>query len=164
MRIGILADSHDNLPNMERAVKIFNEEDVELIFHAGDYIAPFTLFPFENLEKAKVFGVLGNNDGEKILLNSVFSKIGALVDSAYIGEAGGKRIFMQHTHYAPLELFGTGRFDIIIYGHTHDLDIRRENSEIIINPGESCGWLRKKSTTVICDTETLNTEVYRLEK
>lgn len=42
MKIGILSDSHDNMPKLARAVELFNEEKVELVLHAGDLVSPIT--------------------------------------------------------------------------------------------------------------------------
>jgi putative phosphoesterase len=69
---------------------------------------------------------------------------------------------MMHTHELPLELFKRKVFDIIIYGHTHDLHIEKNHRSIIINPGECGGWLRTKATVVVADTDTLETEVIYL--
>ncbi len=41
MLIGVVSDTHDNLPLVEKAVKRLNEEKVNLVLHAGDYVAPF---------------------------------------------------------------------------------------------------------------------------
>jgi len=41
MKVGIMSDSHDRLPYIKRAVDIFNRESVDLVLHAGDYVAHF---------------------------------------------------------------------------------------------------------------------------
>lgn len=60
MRIGVIADTHDRLPFIERAVQRLNEEEVELVLHAGDFIAPFVTSTFEPLE-ARMIAVFGND-------------------------------------------------------------------------------------------------------
>jgi predicted phosphodiesterase len=40
MLIGLISDTHDNLPMIEKAVKKLNEENVALVLHAGDYVLP----------------------------------------------------------------------------------------------------------------------------
>jgi hypothetical protein len=42
------------------------------------------------------------------------------------------------------EFMGAESADVIIYGHTHEVDIRI-GSPLIINPGEAGGWLKGKS-------------------
>ncbi len=39
MILGIISDSHDNLPKLKKAVTLFNKKNVSLVLHAGDYIA-----------------------------------------------------------------------------------------------------------------------------
>ena len=43
MLVGLISDTHDNLPMVEKAVKRLNEEKVGLVLHAGDYVAPFVI-------------------------------------------------------------------------------------------------------------------------
>lgn len=43
MRIGLIADTHDNVPMVEKAVALFNREGVSAVFHAGDYVSPFSV-------------------------------------------------------------------------------------------------------------------------
>ena len=62
--IGIMADSHDNLESIEKAVKVFNQEPVDLVVHAGDLISPFTAEIFKKLD-SQFLAVFGNNDGER---------------------------------------------------------------------------------------------------
>ena len=64
MKIGIIADTHDNLIKIRRAVEIFNSHSVDFVIHCGDFIAPFALNPFDDL-RCEWVGVFGNNDGEK---------------------------------------------------------------------------------------------------
>ncbi len=72
MKIGVLSDSHDNLAKIEEAVKFFNNKKVKFVFHAGDFVAPFTIPKFKKLN-CPWLGVLGNNDGEeKGLLRFIF--------------------------------------------------------------------------------------------
>ena len=42
MKIGMMADTHDNLNNIKKAVEIFNQEKIDLLLHAGDFVSPFT--------------------------------------------------------------------------------------------------------------------------
>ncbi len=63
MKIGIVADSHDNVPAIKKAVEYFNKSNIRFVIHAGDYIAPFSVKEFLKL-KTKLLGIFGNNDGE----------------------------------------------------------------------------------------------------
>ena len=69
--IGIISDTHDNLPLITRAVRKFNRYQVDLVLHAGDYVSPFTIPCFKTLE-ARFIGVYGNNCAERELLKYKF--------------------------------------------------------------------------------------------
>lgn len=43
MKIAILSDSHDNIPNIEKALKWINKEGIKTIIHCGDLCAPGVL-------------------------------------------------------------------------------------------------------------------------
>jgi putative phosphoesterase len=60
LKIGVISDTHDNLDSIKRAVAYF-AENVEIIVHAGDVIAPFSAKIFKEAD-IPVYGVLGNND------------------------------------------------------------------------------------------------------
>ena len=67
MLVGILSDTHDNVPKTRAAVKRLNTEGVACVLHAGDFIAPFIIDTLKDLA-APMTGVFGNNDGDRILL------------------------------------------------------------------------------------------------
>lgn len=46
MKIGLIADSHDNLPMIRAAVEVFTAAGVEAVLRAGDIIAPFAAKEF----------------------------------------------------------------------------------------------------------------------
>jgi putative phosphoesterase len=76
MKIGIISDTHDDLDSVRQAVLLFKKKNVDLVIHAGDYVYPGVVEKFADLPNARLVGVLGNNDGEKIGLFQRFSKVG----------------------------------------------------------------------------------------
>jgi putative phosphoesterase len=161
MLIGILADSHDNLPCLDKAVEIFNKRKVEQVLHAGDFISPFTAKPLSNL-KCKLIGVFGNNDGDKLLLKERFKDIGEIYEDAYEDVIDKKRLILVHKEKLVEKLAKSGEYEIIIYGHTHKVDLR-EGRPLVINPGECGGWLTGEPTVAILDVEKLKAEILKLK-
>jgi len=88
LKIGLVSDTHDRLPFIDRAVNKLNEENVELVLHAGDYSAPFAAYRFKPL-RAKMIGVFGNNDAERSMLQKNFKAVGADVHGKF-AEIDGK--------------------------------------------------------------------------
>ena len=61
------------------------------------------------------------------------------------------------------EVVQSGRYDVVIYGHTHRRDIRREGKTLVINPGEATDWLSGRGGFVILDLDDLSYEVMMIE-
>ncbi|QSZ67776.1 metallophosphoesterase [Methanofollis aquaemaris] len=165
MRIGIMADTHDCLPLVERAVEVLNREGVGLVLHAGDYVAPFTLRVLEGLD-APVIGVFGNNDGDRELLRKTASE-GDIVDLRGDGariEDGDLSIGLVHGHDTDLltTFMESGDLDVLVSGHTHHPLIGRHGRTLMINPGEICGYLTGTPTLAVLDTRTKEAHLVRL--
>ena len=161
MKLGIISDSHENMPKIRRAVERFNREKVGLVLHAGDIISPITATEFSALE-APFIGVYGNNDGDKLYLTERFKDIGRIHPKRYEGETGGKRFLLIHEPDMLDALAESGHYDFIVYGHTHQIDIGRRGPTLVINPGEACGWITGRATAAILDTDTMEVEVIEI--
>jgi putative phosphoesterase len=155
MLIGLMADTHDNLPMVEKAIKKLNEERVGLVLHAGDYVAPFVIPKFKDL-KAKLIGVFGNNDGDRELLKKRFSEYEGLEIRGNFAEikVDGLRVALLHGTDEELlkALIESEAFDVLVHGHTHKAEIYRRGKTLVVNPGEVCGYLSSKSTIAFFDT------------
>jgi putative phosphoesterase len=162
--VGIIADTHDRLPLLEKAIKRLNEERVELVLHAGDYISAFAVQRLRSL-KAHLIGIFGNNDGDKELLKRRFAELDAEIRGRFAEiTVDGLKIAMLHGEEEELvrSLINTGSYDVVVHGHTHEAKTYRKGKTLIINPGEVCGYLTEKSTVAILNTETLDTKIIQL--
>jgi putative phosphoesterase len=161
MKIGIISDTHDNLPQIKKAVEIFNREKVELVLHAGDFVSPFTFLEFKNLS-CPLKGVFGNNDGDKLYLQEKFKGIGEIYPAPYQVNINQKNIIILHKEKLIDALAESQKFEVIIYGHTHRTDLHKIGKTLIINPGECGGWLSGKSTIALLDLANLKAEIIKL--
>jgi putative phosphoesterase len=165
MLIGLIADTHDNLPMVEKAIRKLNEEKVELVLHAGDYVASFVVPKFKEL-KAKLIGVFGNNDGDHELLKKRFSEQEKLEIRGNFADvvADGLRIVLLHGSDMELvkALIDSESFDVVVHGHSHSAETYRKGKTLIINPGEVCGYLTGKSTIAVLDTNTRQARILEL--
>ena len=156
MKIGIISDSHDHHANVLKAVEIFKNEQVQYILHAGDIVSPFTAKAFGEVKNARFIAVFGNNDGEKHLLKSTIESFGGEIHrDPYHGQIAGKKVFMTHKPSILDEAIASGKYDIIVYGHTHFKDIRTVGKTLVINPGEATDWLSGKGSLVILGMDNL---------
>ncbi len=159
MLIGIIADTHDNLIYTRKAIELFNKRKVEHVIHAGDYTSPFTLKLFKELN-CKYDGVFGNNDGDKLLL--LERSEGNIHNQPYIFTLNNKKIIVMHEHHVIDALADSGHFDLVIYGHTHEPDVRKVKYTLIVNPGEAGTWLYGTSTVALTDLNKMEAEIIEL--
>jgi putative phosphoesterase len=161
MLVGVMADSHDNIPALRKAVNLLNEKKVSFVIHAGDFVAPFALRPLDDL-RCPWIGVFGNNDGEQKGLTS--NSKGRIQPAPYELNLDGKKVVVIHD----LEVFdvdelGRQGAQVVIHGHTHEAEIRKgENDLLILNPGELGGWLYGRHTMALVDTEKLEATIEEL--
>ncbi|MEO0092512.1 MAG: metallophosphoesterase [candidate division WOR-3 bacterium] len=167
--IGIISDTHDNLPNVLTAVKIFNQFPTSLVIHCGDYVAPFTLLAFKEL-RCPLVGVFGNCDGEQEGLSKQAQQLKFEIYSPpYKIELNNRKILISHKpieieqylHNQTNQFLSQSCVDILIYGHTHKPEIKREPI-LIINPGEASGWLFHKPSVAILNLSTEEVELIPL--
>jgi putative phosphoesterase len=157
LKIGIISDTHDDIANVQRAIKIFNTENVEYVIHAGDYIFPGVVLEFKKLN-AKLVGVFGNNDGERIHLLKNFLEIGAELKGE-IGEIELDELLFGIYHGTDKNikerLVNSQNYDVFISGHTHKIELsafsnttnnteqkanrintnQKRGSTLVLNPG-----------------------------
>ena len=164
MKIGIISDTHDNLPAIEEAVKIFNRQGAGLIIHCGDWNAPFSLVKLAPVN-ARIVGIFGNVDGEREFMKVKAKELGVeLLGDFGVKEVDSVRIAIIHGKDERIvnALAKSAEYDIVIRGHTHIPDIRKIGNALAINPGEACGYLTGKRTVAIFDTENMNVEVIEI--
>ncbi len=152
----ILSDSHDNIPKVKKIMDIAIERGISRIIHLGDMVSPF-LAPYLLVENIEFTGIFGNNDGEKLFLMQKFKN--KIHNGPYEKQIGDYRLFLMHEPYALLPAIKSQLYDFVFYGHTHQIDIRTEGKTLIINPGESCGYLTGKSTAVLLNPSTKEYEI-----
>lgn len=158
MLIGVLADTHDNLPMIQRATEALRERGAELLVHAGDFVSPFAL---KLLLKAglPLIGVFGNVDGEKQGLRELN---GDIFDGPHRFELAGRRVLVAHKRES-LQGAVEAQDDLAIYAHTHRAQVS-QGPPLTLNPGEACGWVHGMATVAVVNLEDMNAEIINLGK
>ncbi len=159
--IGIISDTHDNVVNVLKAIKIFENANVDFVIHCGDVIAPATIKFLKGIH-TKV--VKGNCDGEIDHLKSVLEEI----KGEYLGEVGkldllGKKILIYHGgNQEKLQKFiDPQEYDYILTGHTHKTRDEKIGKTRVINPGAHYYGCENK--IVLLDLEKDNAEFIELK-
>ena len=147
MKIGVISDTHDRLPALDRGLEMLRQRQVEAIIHPGDVIAPFAakrLLAWTG----PLHITYGNNDGERAGLKTVLPQI---QDGPLWVKLDGKRILVHHfIDWCQAE--DVEAADIIVTGHTHEVAVEQRNGKLFLNPGECCGWVTGRGTVAVLDT------------
>ncbi len=161
MLVGLMSDTHDHLPFVRSAVSELNHRQVDLVLHAGDFIAPFVVNELHQLN-APFIGVFGNNDGDHVLLRKkITEKEGFEIRGTFATtRPDGCSIALLHGEEPDLleALVRGGTFDLIVHGHSHRKGVEKKGTTFVVNPGEVCGYLTGVSTIALYDVRTRETE------
>ena len=164
MKIGIISDTHDCIENIKKAIKIFKDSETRFVLHAGDYVKPEAVRGFQGI---KLRGVLGNNDVDKAGLTDAFKEIGGeLKGELYEFIEDGMKFAVYHgTNCQQKEsLIRSRKYDVIVCGHTHQLQKLNIDKTMVINPGTAKGWLfGYKATLAIFETQNKRLEFINIK-
>ena len=134
MLVGIVSDTHDNADQVDTAVETFEARGVEAVVHCGDFVAPFSVTPFDG--DWEFYAVRGNNDGEWAVEATVEDF------GTYLGEMGeltldGQEVAVYHgTSGAIVDaLVECGTYDYVFHGHTHEAGTEEYEGTVRVNPG-----------------------------
>ncbi|MDI6757136.1 MAG: metallophosphoesterase [Endomicrobiia bacterium] len=165
MKIGVITDTHENVGQIKKAVEFLNSSSVDMVLHAGDIISPIMTDHLNKLN-VRMLGVFGNNDGEKNLWRRRLSEFpnGAEIRERYAEvEAAGAKFLVIHEPYLLDSLVAGGKYDFIIYGHTHVTDLRLDGRTVVLNPGETCGLMSGKSVAAVINLDAKTVVVTDLD-
>lgn len=137
--IGILSDTHDQIHYFGKVFQYFNSHDVGLVIHCGDWVSPFSLAHYAQL-KIPIYGVFGNNDGDKVRHIQYAQKFG--LDAHYQDHfmsltKFNKKIAVYHGEHVEIvqSIIKSRLYDLVLHGHDHCSGINREDNVLSINPG-----------------------------
>ncbi|MCL2457707.1 MAG: metallophosphoesterase [Desulfobulbus sp.] len=141
MRIAVLSDSHDHVPNLRRAVLRTNWEGAEMLIHCGDLISPFML-PYLEQFNGPAHVIYGNNAGDRHLIASRCAASAGPI--AHHGDHGilvaaSWRIAIEHYPNWARALAASGDFDLVCCGHSHVFQTQWLGRCLLLNPGELLG-------------------------
>src|SRR3989344_3654248 len=98
MKIALISDTHDNSPAVTWIIEYLNQNKIPVTFHAGDIINPTIITRFRDHFQGHLHFVLGNNDGEVMMLTQIADQAKNLTchNKEMSLEIEGKHLFMNH--------------------------------------------------------------------
>jgi uncharacterized protein len=165
MKIAIISDSHDNVPNIEKFLDWANKNKIEMIIHCGDIAAPGVV---KKLLAEKFKGgmhLVHGNVSDRESLESICGNLDNVTLHGDIGELeiDGIKVGFCHRPDEADELVATGKYNIVFYGHTHKPWIDTVDNVSVVNPG-TLGGLFQKATFAVYTTEDKDIKLFVLEQ
>lgn len=163
MKIGLMADSHDRVPAVAELLKQMREAGATMVLHAGDYVSPFALKPFDDMHMA-LQGVFGRNDGDhQGLLSRASAGIGLeIFESPHSFDVGGNQILLVHD-LADVQKRSIKAHSVVVHGFAHQQTMKSQGDTLLVNPGEACGWMHGTPGAAILDLDTKQVEFITLK-
>ncbi|HEY5720012.1 MAG TPA: metallophosphoesterase family protein [Gammaproteobacteria bacterium] len=165
MKIGILSDSHDDIPRLRAAAGAAVDAGAEALLHCGDVVAAVTLARLPEFP-VPLHVIHGNNTGDIYALARIAARSnGRLlyhgIDAAL--ELGGRKVFMVHYPRYARALATTGDWDVVCCGHNHKAAVEAVTTvtggtALYVNAGTTAG-LDAPATWVLGDLATLEFEI-----
>jgi putative phosphoesterase len=132
--IGIISDTHDNVPNILKAVEIFKKNKVEFVIHCGDVISPSSVKHFAGIKMKFIFG---NCDGDRAHIEEKCKDIGGEHYGTVMElKHKGKTIGVVHGENILIndKMLNKG-YDYFIHGHTHVPEDKKAGKTRVLCPG-----------------------------
>lgn len=152
MKIAIISDSHDNIPNLKKVLTILDEEKIDHILHCGDVSSPDTLNEIFLQFQGKINLAFGNTDFDHFEEKKNYSEeMPNLEIWKYFGvvEIGGKKIAFLHFPDKARELAESQKYDFVFYGHSHKPWEEKIGKTEFVNPGNVAGLYYRASFAIL---------------
>ncbi len=143
MKYLFISDIHGSYPALEKALRFFEAHHADMLCILGDILnygprnsIPAGLNPKAIAERLnsmadRIVGIRGNCDAEvdQMLIHfPIMQDYMLLVDN-------GVKLFLTHGHVYNKEKMPEGRFDAVLYGHTHYWELDKEGDMVVCNTG-----------------------------
>ena len=163
MKVGLMADSHDRLPAIAELLRRMREGGATMVLHAGDYVSPLALKPFEDLHMT-LAGVFGKNDGDH---QSLLSRAGAgfgleIFESPHSFDVAGQQIMLAHD-LGDVQKRSVQQHSVVVHGFTHQQSMKTQGDTLVVNPGEACGWMFGTPGAALLELDTKQVEFLMLD-
>ena len=154
MLVGIIGDTHDQIPELKKTLQALRGEGIELLIHAGDWVSAFTLEYYRGVS-CPIRGVWGNNVGDtRFPAMAAKAGIDLALSETHENVYCGRRVFVAHEP----ETQPPPGVDLHVYGHNHAAKIEHRGATLSVNPGtllcETFPWLTSRPSFAIYDTDS----------
>ena len=168
MRLAIISDIHDNLWNLAAAIDHLSGSADALIC-CGDLCSPFVMDVLARFP-GPVDIVFGNNDADLYRITKKSSDRVRVHGELFETELDGRKIAVNHFDYLARPMAASGLYDLVCYGHNHNLSVSHLGRTLTVNPGPIMGarfpgkWVDVLPTFATLDTSDMAVTVWGIHK
>lgn len=138
MKIAIISDVHDNIPNLKKVLDYCAQNSVEKIICCGDLASLETLDFLNDNFQGEIFFVFGNMDDDYLknypFENNRYKHTKIFKDFSET-EIEKQKIAFVHFPREATTLCETGKYNFVFHGHTHKPWTEIINNCTLLNPG-----------------------------
>lgn len=149
MKIAIISDVHDNIPNLKKVLDYCAQNKIEKIICCGDLASLETLDFLNDNFPGEIFFVFGNMDNDYLknypFENNQYKNTKVFKDFGEV-EIAGKKVAFTHFPETAKKLClsrgseatlrdETGKYNFVFHGHTHKPWTEIINNCTSLNPG-----------------------------
>ncbi|GAH05539.1 unnamed protein product, partial [marine sediment metagenome] len=95
-------------------------------------------------------------------ISNTISSFGEIKKAPFCFSFAGLNFLVTHTQFRNPSYLKSEKYDVLIFGHTHKPEISRQGKTLVINPGETGGWITDCCTVALFDPTTQKAEIIYL--
>lgn len=168
MKILLLSDVHDNVWALQAILQSNEAKDTDVLIFCGDLCAPF-LIDLLSAYKKPLHIVLGNNDCDVSHMTEKLPKYPnvQIHGEYYRDDLDGVTIAVNHYPDKAQTLVDLQAYNIVCYGHDHQIHASIAGKTLKVNPGAVMGFSGRTlkdidSSFMILDTIARSVNAYKI--
>ena len=140
LRVGLLADVHDHVHALGRALPWLREH-TNVLLVLGDLVSPFVMKLLGSGFPKPIHVVFGNNDGDQHRLTATAATFEHVsVHGELFRQALGSRAVVAQHYPGIAEVVDPSVADLVAFGHDHRARSYRRGEAWFVNPGTLMGF------------------------
>jgi len=143
MKIAIISDIHDNLPNLDKVLEYIRQNNISKLICCGDFGSQETLAYLADNFIGQIWTVLGNMDKGHVEYSEVKDKFDNIMLFETMGKfsVDNKEVLIVHEPRNYVSYLRNDDFQYVFYGHTHRPWQEIIDGKMVLCPGNVANQL-----------------------
>ena len=154
MKVGIIADTHDNLEYLVTALEMLRAEDIKMLLHCGDICSPHMIWTMADFDVWIAQGNMDRTAGLSFTVRETWGN-GRFAWLQRVTLNGYPAAIIHGDNEDVLHnLIACGEYAYVFHGHTHRRRDKTIGQTRVINPGSMGGRRPQRRSFCVLDLET----------